>query len=60
LFNEAWRWLAQPSPFGAEWLEKLKEAGPIEFAGLQTEYKPPVPQADGAEIPHTLAGGGVQ
>jgi hypothetical protein len=41
-------------------LEELKEAGPIEFAGFQTEHKAPIPQAHGSEIPHTLAGGGVQ
>jgi hypothetical protein len=26
-------------------LEKLKEAGSIEFAGFQTEHKAPIPQA---------------
>ncbi len=45
---------------GAELLEELKEAGPIEFAGFQTEHKAPIPQAHGSEIPYTLAGGGVQ
>ena len=41
---------------GAELLEELKEAGPIEFAGFQTEPQAPIPQAHGSEIPHTLAG----
>jgi hypothetical protein len=45
---------------GAELLEKLQEAGPIEFAGFQTEHKAPIAQAHGPEIAHTLAGGGVQ
>ena len=45
---------------GAELLEKLNEAGPIEFAGFQTEYKAPIPQTHGPEIPYTLAGWGVQ
>src|SRR6202034_2989412 len=38
---------------GAELLEELKEAGPIEFAGFQTKYKAPIPQAHSSEIPHT-------
>jgi hypothetical protein len=33
---------------GAEFLEELKEAGPIEFAGFQTEHKAPIPQAHGS------------
>jgi len=45
---------------GAELLEKLQEAGPIEFAGFQTEHKAPIPQAHGPEIAPTFAGGGVQ
>jgi len=45
---------------GAELLEKLKEAGSIEFAGFQTEHKAPIAQAHGPEIAHTLAGGGMQ
>jgi hypothetical protein len=49
-----------PAAGGAELLEELKKAGPIEFAGLQTEHKAPVPQAHRPEIAHTLAGGGVQ
>lgn len=49
-----------PAAGGAELLEKLKEAGSIEFAGFPTEHKAPIPQAHGPEIAHTLAGGGVQ
>jgi hypothetical protein len=45
---------------GAELLEELQEAGSVKFAGLQTEHKPPIPPAHGSEIPHTLAGGGVE
>jgi hypothetical protein len=35
----------RPAAGGAELLEKLKEAGSIEFAGFQTEHKAPIPQA---------------
>jgi|HubBroStandDraft_5_1064220.scaffolds.fasta_scaffold36932_4 hypothetical protein len=49
-----------PPAGGAELLEKLKEAGAIEFAGFQTEHKAPIPQAHGPEIPHALASGSVQ
>ncbi len=49
-----------PTTGGAELLEKLKEARPIEFAGLQAEHKTPIPQAHGPEIPHTLAGRGME
>jgi len=49
-----------PTTDWAELLEKLKEARPIEFAGLPTEHKTPIPQAHCPEIPHTLAGWGMQ
>lgn len=49
-----------PATGGAELLEKLNEAGPIEFSGFQTEYKAAIPQTHGPEIPYTLAGWGVQ
>jgi len=49
-----------PTTGGAELLEKLKEARPIEFAGLQAEHKTPIPQAHGPEISHTLAGRGME
>src|ERR1700723_1776595 len=49
-----------PAAGGAELLEKLKEAGPIEFAGFATKHKAAIPQAHGPEISHALAGGGVQ
>ena len=49
-----------PTTGWAELLEKLKEVRPIEFAGLQTEYKTPIPQAHGPKIPHTLAGRGME
>ena len=45
---------------GAELLEKLQEARPIEFAGFLTEHKAPIAQAHGPEIAHALAGGGMQ
>ena len=32
-----------PAAGGAELLEKLKKAGPVEFSGFQTEHKPPIP-----------------
>ena len=49
-----------PPAGGAELLEKLKEAGRMEFAAFQTEPKAPIPQAHGPEIPHALAGGSMQ
>ena len=32
-----------PAAGGAELLEKLKKAGPVEFSSFQTEHKPPIP-----------------
>ena len=49
-----------PAAGGAELLEKLKEAGPIEFAGFPTKHKAAIPQAHGPEIPHALASGSMQ